>query len=145
MTSKSIYGKVIDLLELKEECLNHSLQPKVLFALSSILLIAAALRLWQAISLWQAGINYGVEAYTFSVFFPCLLFTALALLKNAKTKEGLLIRLGCMIQLILIISLPNLSLHLTLGFPVVFLAVELFETRVPKSVSEPIERLIIND
>jgi predicted permease len=125
--------------------LSYSLRPKLLFILATIILIAATLRLLQAVSLWQTGINDGLEAYSFSVFFPCLIFSALAISKHAKTKEGLLMRLGCMIQLILIISIPSFSLYLALGFPVVFLVIELFETKVPKTICEPIERLIIND
>lgn len=59
------------------------------------------------------------------------------------TKEGLLMRFGTMTQLLLIISIPKFSLYLALGFPVVFLVVELFVTRVPKTITTPIERVIV--
>ena len=40
-------------------------------------------------------------------------------------------QIGTMIQLLLIIALPGFALYLALGIPVVFLVIELFETRAP--------------
>jgi len=52
-------------------------------------------------------------------------------------------RVGAMIQLWLVIVLPVVALYLTLGFPVVFLVVELFETRLPPRLREPLARLVV--
>lgn len=52
-------------------------------------------------------------------------------------------RAGTMIQLCLIVLLPSAALYLALGLPVVFLVVELFETRVPHVIREPIVRIAV--
>ena len=70
-------------------------------------------------------------AFPLSVIFPALLVIAMAFAPPAVSREGALMRLGTMIQCILIIALPGWALHLALGLPVVFLLVELFETRCP--------------
>lgn len=54
-----------------------------------------------------------------------------------------MMQLGTLIQLVLIVSLPTLALYLALGLPVVFLAVELFETRFPASLRDPIRSWIL--
>ena len=52
-------------------------------------------------------------------------------------------QLGAMIQLALIIAIPPAALYLALGFPVVFLVVELFETRLPAGLRDPIKRRVL--
>lgn len=121
----------------------YSLHPKLLTTLLSLTLLVAALRLTLATNHWMDGVNSGVESYSFTVIFPSALIFALASMKQTKTKEGVLMRLGSMLQLLLIISIPPLSLYLALGFPVVFLAVELFKTKLPNRISNPIERIIV--
>lgn len=60
-----------------------------------------------------------------------------------RSEEGALMQIGVMIQLILILSLPPLALFLALGFPVVFLAVELFETQAPAELRKSIKRQLL--
>ena len=62
---------------------------------------------------------------------------------GAESREGILMRAGTMIQLCLIVLLPSAALYLALGLPVVFLVVELFETRVPHVIREPIVRIAV--
>ncbi|WP_444944243.1 hypothetical protein ACJJIK_03685 [Microbulbifer sp. ZKSA006] len=123
--------------------MKYSLHPKLVVSLLAITLFILILRLYLALELWSEGNSSGLESYPFMVIFPSTLILALALMSKAKTKEGLLMRLGCMIQLLLIISIPPLSLHLLLGFPVVFLVVELFKTKVPTNISASIEKALI--
>lgn len=47
-------------------------------------------------------------------------------------------RLGTAWQFILIVAVPPYALHLLLGLPLIFLLVELFETRLPRRVREPV-------
>ncbi len=79
----------------------------------------------------------------FTAILPAVLLVLLGFMPAARTQEGLLMRVGAMIQLILIVALPAVALYLSLGFPVVFLMVELFETRVPRRVREPLARFVI--
>lgn len=53
-------------------------------------------------------------------------------------------QLGTMIQLLLIIALPQFALYLALGFPVVFSLVEFFETRFPAKLRFWVKRLVIS-
>lgn len=82
-------------------------------------------------------------AFPLSVMLPALLVLAMAVASPAVSREGALMRLGAMIQCVLIIALPRLALHLALGLPVVFLLVELFETRCPPSLRSAITRRIL--
>lgn len=70
-------------------------------------------------------------AFPLAVLLPALAFLFLATRKGMSSAEGVLMQIGTMIQLLLIIALPGLALYLALGFPVVFLVIELFETRSP--------------
>jgi hypothetical protein len=71
------------------------------------------------------------EGFSFSVIFPVVLLTLIFWLGPARSREGVLMRIGTICQLVLIIAAPSVALHLLLGLPVVFLVVELFETRSP--------------
>ena len=123
--------------------MKHSLCPKVLTAFLFVTICAVIVRFYYAFSEWHGGNNTAIEAYSFTVIFPAVLIMTLAAMDKTKTKEGLLMRFGTMVQLLLIISLPPFSLYLALGLPVVFLVVELFVTRVPKAITVPIEKIIV--
>lgn len=123
--------------------MKYSLCPKILTAFLLLTLSAVCIRFYSAIVLWLDGYNTAIESYSFTVIFPAVLILALVAMDKTNTKEGLLMRFGTMIQLLLIISLPPFSLYLALGLPVVFLVVELFVTRVPKVITTPIEKLIV--
>jgi EamA domain-containing membrane protein RarD len=82
-------------------------------------------------------------AFPLTVILPGLAFVFVGRLKDMRSEEGALMQIGVMIQLILILSLPSLALFLALGFPVVFLAVELFETRAPAELRKSIKRYLL--
>jgi len=123
--------------------LKYSLYPKLLIGFLVVTAIAISMRLFFALDKWLQGSSTEIEAYSFAVIFPAVLIVALSFMDKTKTKEGLLMRFGTMIQLLLIISLPKFSLYLALGLPVVFLVVEIFVTRVPKIITTPFERIIL--
>ena len=74
---------------------------------------------------------------------PTLLAVALLAMPPARTTEGALMRVGTVLHLLLILCLPPLALHLALGLPVVFLAVELYQTRLPRMFRDPLTRLVL--
>jgi hypothetical protein len=82
-------------------------------------------------------------ALPLTALFPAVLVVMLAVMPPAKSREGVLMRIGTMIQLLLIITFPTISLYLALGLPVVFLAVELFETRMPPGIRLPLTRFFV--
>ncbi len=95
------------------------------------------------ISSLHAGHASRLLAFPFGAVLPAMLLVILSLLPPTRTREGVLMRVGAMIQLWLVIVLPVVALYLTLGFPVVFLVVELFETRLPPRLREPLARLVV--
>ena len=108
-------------------------------------LLAAAF-VWRAavmIRSVQAGDASRLLAFPFGAVLPAILLVILSMLPPTRTREGLLMRVGAIIQLWLVIVLPVLALYLTLGFPVVFLVVELFETRLPPRLRDPLARLVV--
>ena len=82
-------------------------------------------------------------AFPLTVIFPAILAGLLLAMPSTRSREGALMRLGTIIQLALIILLPPVALYLALGLPVVFLVVEMFETRLPRAVREPIVRAVL--
>jgi len=108
-------------------------------------LLATAV-VWRAavmIKSLQAGDASWLLVFPFGAVLPALLLVILSMLPPTRTREGLLMRVGAMIQLWLVIIFPVAALYLTLGFPVVFLVVELFETRLPPRLREPMARLVV--
>jgi hypothetical protein len=82
-------------------------------------------------------------AFPLTVILPGLGFAFLTLRRDMSSQEGVLMQLGAMIQILLILALPRFGLHLALGFPIVFLIVELFETRFPVMIKVPILRRLL--
>lgn len=82
-------------------------------------------------------------ALPLTVILPGLAFAFLALRRDMASQEGVLMQIGAMIQILLIIAVPDLALHLVLGFPVVFLVVELFETKMPSPIKATIKGKLI--
>lgn len=109
-------------------------------------IITIAIFLWRGIDMVSstyAGEETALLAFPFTVIFPTMLIVIFLTMKPTKTREGLLMRFGSLIHLLLIISLPSFALYLALGFPFVFLCVELFETRVPKQMANSLSKLVI--
>lgn len=105
--------------------------------------VAAATRLFFAIKAAIDGRMDPLNGFGFGVILPFTLIVLITLLGPSKTRESGLMRAATIIQLILVISLPQFALHLLLGLPVAFLAVEIFETRLPRSIREPISRMLV--
>ena len=115
-------------------------------ARSGALALGAALFAWRAHGVLDGlriGDEHALLAFPLAVIFPALLVAILAMLPPAETREGLLMRAGTIIQLLLIIGLPPHALHLTLGLPVVFLVVELFETRLSPALRDRLAGLVV--
>lgn len=92
-------------------------------------------------SLWVDSAAF--LSFPLTVLIPGLAFLFLATRPGMASQEGALMQLGTMIQLVLIVALPRFALILALGFPVVFLVVELFETRFPLRYRAWIKRQVI--
>ncbi|MGI4944021.1 MAG: hypothetical protein ACRYHQ_26270 [Janthinobacterium lividum] len=111
-----------------------------LFARRAIIttaLLAAFVRLILALAAANLTGNLGqLTTYGFTVVFPLVLIGLLLSLGPGRTREGVLMRIGTACQMILVILVPPLALHLVLGLPIVFLLVELFETRMPAKLRE---------
>lgn len=105
--------------------------------------VAAALVIWRAGMVVQ-GLVEGDETdfltFPLAVILPALAFAFLALRNSFASAEGALMHLCAMLQLLLILAMPRFALLLALGFPVGFLLVELFETRCPSSLRDPLRR-----
>lgn len=108
---------------------------------------AVAAATWRMIAAIMTALNANLEGligYGFEVIFPLILISLILSMGPSKTREGILMRFATMCQLILVISVPPFSLHMLLGLPVVYLLVELLETRLPASVREPIEKWLVS-
>lgn len=123
--------------------MKYSLCPKIQIAFLTVTSLVVSVRCVFAFDNWFQGDNTAIESYSFAVIFPAVLILALLFMSETNTKEGLLMRFGTIVQLLLIISIPQFSLFLALGLPVVFLMVEIFVTRVPKAITVPIESIIV--
>ncbi|WP_162617664.1 hypothetical protein [Yoonia maritima] len=109
-------------------------------------MIAAIVFAWRAyfaITDLVDGDQTAFLTFPLSVVLPVTIFAFLATRRSMTSQEGALMQLGAMMQILLIIALPSFALYLTLGFPVVFLMVELFETRLPNSLKTAIKSRFI--
>jgi hypothetical protein len=120
-----------------------TLRPAAVFCIAILTTLLSLLRLWDVILQVGQGNPAPLLTFPLGVIFPIVLIAILLLLSPAATHEGALMRAGTMIQLLLIIGLPVYALYLALGMPVVFLAVELFETRLPAGIRKPLTRLVL--
>ena len=84
----------------------------------------------------RTGTLAPLTSYGFTVVFPLVLIGLLLSMGPGRTREGVLMRIGTACQMILVIAVPPLALQFVLGLPIVFLLVELFETRTPARLRE---------
>ena len=91
----------------------------------------------------QNGNPNSILTLPLAVILPALALFFLGSLQKMKSEEGVLMQVGTMLHILLILILPDFALYLALGFPVVFLVVELFETRVPERIRIAIKRRLI--
>ena len=89
------------------------------------------------------GDEHALLAFPLAVILPTVLAAILLLLPRAETREGLLMRVGTIVHLILMVALPQFALLLALGLPVVFLMVELIETRLPPALRDRLACLVM--
>lgn len=111
-----------------------------------LIAVAAGVIGWRAVvavSSLSAGDETLFLAFPLAVIMPALAFGYLARRRGMASSEGALMQLGSMIHLLLILALPGFALYLALGFPVVFLAVELFETRLTAGLRDPLKRAVL--
>ena len=112
----------------------YRLKRSLLLALASALVCLVVLRGYEAVRDLLAEDQTQFLAFPLSLIFPGAAFLYLASQRGMSSQEGVLMQLGAMVQILLIIAFPGWALHLALGFPVAFLVVELFETRMPSSI-----------
>lgn len=77
-----------------------------------------------------------------TVILPGATLTYLIRMPATRTSEGLMMRFAAMLLILTIIAFPAAGLHLALGFPVAFLIVEMFETRVPAPMRSTVKHWI---
>jgi hypothetical protein len=105
-----------------------------------------ALAVWRGIDVVHSlarGEEHALLAYPLTVIFPAVLIAILLLMPPTESREGLLMRVGTVVQLLLIVAFSAFALHLLLGLPVVFLVVEMFETRLPHALRDRLARLVV--
>jgi len=119
------------------------LRRSIKLALALVVSSGVLARLVTMVSALAEGDPDQLLAFPLTVIFPAILVGLLLALPATRSREGALMRLGTIIQLALIILLPPLALYLALGLPVVFLVVELFETRLPQPLRDPIVRAVL--
>ena len=122
----------------------HRTKFSVVFGMVAIAAVLFAWRGYLAISDLIDGDQTAFLTFPLSVILPAMMFSFLATRRSVASQEGALMQLGAMVQILLIIALPSFAIYLALGFPVVFLFVELFETKLPIAVKSAIKgRLIV--
>lgn len=115
----------------------------VVISLSTAGILFVGYRSWSALSALVSGNEGQFLAFPLTVILPALAFAFLVKLRRVNSAEGALMQFGAMIQLLLIVAWPSFALYLALGFPVVFLVVEIFETRLPALLRDPIKRAVL--
>jgi len=121
----------------------NSIEKRFLALLFCSALLAVAFRAFDAVFDLLKGDVTAFLAFPLTVILPALAFVYVGLLKDMVSQEGVLMQIGVMIQLILILALPAFALYLALGFPVVFLVVELFETKAPSGLRQRIKKRLL--
>lgn len=122
----------------------YRLKPPVVQLMIFLAAGLVAFRGYLAVADIASGDPSEALAFPLTVILPGLAFAFLALRRDMSSQEGTLMQLGAMIQILLILALPRFGLHLALGFPIVFLIVELFETMMPVMIKVKIlHRLLI--
>ena len=109
----------------------HQLKHSILLGLVIAVVCLIVLRGYTAIADLLAGDQTRFLAFPLTVILPGSAFVYLSSRRDMASQEGVLMQLGAMIQILLIVALPDVALHLALGFPVVFLVAVLFESQMP--------------
>jgi hypothetical protein len=120
--------------------LNNRTIKTLVFLLSSIVLY----RLIYALVALQQGSVDTLGIFSFSVIFPAAFILFLLLFApKARSVEGVYMLFGSVILFLLIILIKSLALHLLLGWPVVFLLVELYATKAPNTIQKMTQSMLV--
>ena len=74
---------------------------------------------------------------------PTVLGALIMVMPPGRSAEGVLMRVAACVQLLVIVLLPRFALPVALGFPIVFLVVEVFETQAPRTLRTFVERCLV--
>lgn len=114
----------------------------------AVITTAVAAFIWRGYDALHSLLVLGIEdpllKFPLTVIFPAILIAIVLSMKPTRTREGLLMKFGTLLHLLLILCIPHFALHLALGFPFVFLTVELFETRMPENIKASLSKLVIS-
>lgn len=121
----------------------HSLRPRATWPIYLAATACLLRRIADVVTGLRGGDEAALLAFPLAVILPFALIIGLAQLAPTESREGALMRLGTMLQLVAIIALPHMALYLALGLPVVFLVVELYETRVPAPLRDATVRFFV--
>ncbi len=121
----------------------HRIKLSVILGMICVAASLVVFRIYSAIVDLAKGDQTAVLAVPLTVILPGLAFAFLTTRRGMASREGALMQMGALIQLLLIVALPGFALYLALGFPIVFLFVELFETKMPVTVKTSITRRLL--
>ncbi|MFS8048776.1 hypothetical protein [Rhizobium sp. BR 314] len=122
--------------------LRFQLRPAVRAVISTLAAGLALSRLIKSAYGLAEGKPDDFLAFPMTVVLPGAALAYLIRMPATRTSEGLMMRFAAMVLILMIIALPAAGLHLALGFPVAFLIVEMFETRVPAPMRSTVKRWI---
>lgn len=118
------------------------LRPVVLVVIVGCGVLLALHRFLTSINGLDEGKPEAFLAFPMTVILPIAALADLVRMPATRTSEGILMRFAAMVLILMIVALPAVSLHLALGFPVAFLVVEMFETRVPAPLCSTVKQWI---
>lgn len=121
----------------------HRLKLSVVIGMVSIAVFSFLFRGYLVVVDLVDGDQTAFLAFPLSVVLPIIVFSFLATRRDMSSQEGALMQLGAMIQILLIVALPQFAIYLALGFPIVFLLVELFETRGPTRLKSEVKSRLL--
>lgn len=121
----------------------HQVKPSILLVVVLIAICLFVFRGYIAVAELFQQDQTRFLAFPLTVILPGAVFGYLASRREIASQEGVLMQLGAMMQILLIVAVPGWALHLALGFPVVFLIIELFETKMPASIRATIKDKLI--
>ena len=109
----------------------------------TVFLASSAWRFLEAVAAIRHGDSGPLERLGLQVVLPTVLALLVMAMPPGRSAEGVLMRVGTCVQLLVIVLLPRFALPVALGFPVVFLIVELFETRSPRDMQRFVETCLV--
>lgn len=118
------------------------LRPVVLVVIVGCGVLLALHRFLTSINDLEEGKPDAFLSFPMTVILPIAALAYLVRMPATRTSEGILMRFAAIVLILMIVALPAVSLHLALGFPVAFLVVEMFETRVPAPLRSTVKQWI---